>query len=651
MRLRRHHCRACGLIFCDEHSRRRMRLHTTGEEPASGEPVRVCEACFQKQQAPAHEQEPPRPTGTALRLHVAGEVSARDLTESFRARRAVHNAEQRRASEPILEAHGRLCAAENKGAFGKKRVVEWERDTATASCGVCHRGFTPIIRRHHCRLCGSVVCADCSAHRKPFANDGSVTYRSCVACHELVSRASRASDYARARASAERSEFASVYAALSAAARGVRREMVAFEDQVTALGTSTAVASVTDVIQTQQRLEQWLATLMSELKRFAAIPATGPEAALKEGVKRAPAALLKEGMPRFHQLKRTLELKAERKRGVAPNGAGTSADVAEGGAGAATDAMAACDVSDSAAPMQQQQPGEPAALNFPEPPQSAPGLTVAAPPPLSEPMASGPFSARVDAWKQSMRDKVGAVSWPQLPDSFNNPWAAGSSSSLTEEGANADGTSSLRASSEFAASEAAGGALLAGGSFLGGAGGAETANPFCAWCGHSASARGRAASPAPVPSGPIPLDEYLIAKRCLIDLSRSSMLYSRPHEHLRGVAGAPALLVGLLRLKDEHLQKVLLEMNTELDEHAEELGLDPAEQLREFTAAITATKQGETTCDTIDELVSRLLGVANVALNRMVEDVSPGRFDSAREALHKLKDGLKALYMETCIPY
>ena len=102
------------------------------------------------------------------------------------------------------------------------------------------------------------------------------------------------------------------------------------------------------------------------------------------------------------------------------------------------------------------------------------------------------------------------------------------------------------------------------------------------------------ASPAPVPSGPIPLDEYLIAKRCLIDLSRSSMLYSRPHEHLRGVAGAPALLVGLLRLKDEHLQKVLLEMNTELDEHAEELGLDPAEQLRAFTAAITATKQGET---------------------------------------------------------
>ena len=34
---------------------------------------------------------------------------------------------------------------------------------------------------------------------------------------------------------------------------------------------------------------------------------------LKEGVKRAPAALLKEGVPRLHQLKRTLEQKAEMK--------------------------------------------------------------------------------------------------------------------------------------------------------------------------------------------------------------------------------------------------------------------------------------------------------------------------------------------------
>ena len=36
---------------------------------------------------------------------------------------------------------------------------------------------------------------------------------------------------------------------------------------------------------------------------------------------------------------------------------------------------------------------------------------------------------------------------------------------------------------------------------------------------------------------------------------------------------------------------------------------------------------------------------------RLDDDVSQAHFAPARDALHALRDGLKAVYMEECIPY
>ena len=65
----------------------------------------------------------------------------------------------------------------------------------------------------------------------------------------------------------------------------MRREIALYDEQVSSLGTPHATASIADITTTQQRLEQWLATLMAELKRFSSLPAAGPELQLREGVK------------------------------------------------------------------------------------------------------------------------------------------------------------------------------------------------------------------------------------------------------------------------------------------------------------------------------------------------------------------------------
>ena len=695
----------CGLVFCDEHSSRRLRLGADNAPADVGEPQRVCEECFQSAHAPA---KPPQSTGTALRLHVAGDVTARDLSATFAARRAAHNASKRGAMVPLLDAYSRLC--QQSGPLARQRVVAWEADQAATRCGVCYRVFTPLLRRHHCRLCGSVVCADCSAKRTAPPADGAFVYRACSRCHDLQSRDARARAFAQARAAAASSPFASSFEALSAAAKGVRREMDTFESQVSELGTPAATASVDDVYATQARLERELTNLMGELKRFAALPSQPHEAVLKDGVKRAPLALLTEATPRFHALKRTLEFKALQKRSLAPlppeqaarpppppsasaaSAAATAPPQNEGGAGGA---LVGASVGGTSLPPMHEPAGS-IATHTAGSGADAMGVGAAAgvAPPLEWPTVDGVRSAvrrHVSGVAQNWNVAVASAGMSHLcvsqpTSAAPGAAAAGAASSAVPPAGSAPAAASLAgaractnpwgdgangppvASAPFATqadgpADAAAAAAAAATAHAppplapspptravdisDGSGAMYDAYAYDAYdaCGATVllpHALAAPPAPPPPPVGPIALDEYLIAKRALIDLSRSSMLYARPQL---------AEVVGVAQTKDTALQSVLNELNHELDSHAEDLGLDPAEQLREFTAAITAARPSEAECHTKAELLSRLLGVATGACRKLEEDVSPTRFVAARAALHALRERLAQVYESECIPY
>ena len=52
---------------------------------------------------------------------------------------------------------------EDKGA---KYGIDWQRDDASSVCRLCAEPFTAFRRRHHCRLCGQLVCDYCSRARR-----------------------------------------------------------------------------------------------------------------------------------------------------------------------------------------------------------------------------------------------------------------------------------------------------------------------------------------------------------------------------------------------------------------------------------------------------------------------------------------------------
>ncbi|KAG5176367.1 FYVE zinc finger-domain-containing protein, partial [Tribonema minus] len=41
----------------------------------------------------------------------------------------------------------------------------WMPNANSMCCRLCERTFTVVRRRHHCRMCGELVCNQCSPHR------------------------------------------------------------------------------------------------------------------------------------------------------------------------------------------------------------------------------------------------------------------------------------------------------------------------------------------------------------------------------------------------------------------------------------------------------------------------------------------------------
>ncbi|KAI9669277.1 MAG: carboxypeptidase Y-deficient [Alyxoria varia] len=160
-------CRKCGKLFCEEHTMYQMKLARSAQhEPVRGYWARVCETCYKSREG--------------YNDHCGLQ---RDRVESFAAirRRAVDQSylevsrlEKRLTkvtqvlTDPRLEQE-QGAVAYLKSFSGSKSlqrqleetVVDWEEDQTVLQCPFCHQEFsTYSFRKHHCRLCGRVVCGD-----------------------------------------------------------------------------------------------------------------------------------------------------------------------------------------------------------------------------------------------------------------------------------------------------------------------------------------------------------------------------------------------------------------------------------------------------------------------------------------------------------
>eukprot|EP01105_Mastigella_eilhardi_P020055 TRINITY_DN4754_c0_g1_i4.p1 TRINITY_DN4754_c0_g1~~TRINITY_DN4754_c0_g1_i4.p1 ORF type:complete len:215 (-),score=54.21 TRINITY_DN4754_c0_g1_i4:69-713(-) len=62
----------------------------------------------------------------------------------------------------------------------------WQNDHDAKKCTKCGLCFSVVNRRHHCRMCGFLVCAECSKQRVLLPDFDSGKHRVCDECAEKV---------------------------------------------------------------------------------------------------------------------------------------------------------------------------------------------------------------------------------------------------------------------------------------------------------------------------------------------------------------------------------------------------------------------------------------------------------------------------------
>jgi len=67
-------------------------------------------------------------------------------------------------------------------SFGSDSAPIWIPDDKVVNCPLCNEKFTIILRKHHCRKCGNIVCNGCSKHHMHVPNVSTKEVRVCEKC-------------------------------------------------------------------------------------------------------------------------------------------------------------------------------------------------------------------------------------------------------------------------------------------------------------------------------------------------------------------------------------------------------------------------------------------------------------------------------------
>ncbi|KAL2133299.1 hypothetical protein VTI74DRAFT_2565 [Chaetomium olivicolor] len=206
-------CRKCGRLFCEEHTMYQMKLsRSANHEPVRGVWCRVCETCYKSREGYNDHN--------GLSRDHTSDFAAIRAKKVERQRLEVARLEKRltKLTRLLVEAPADsvatsgllapLAGQRSQRKMIEQSVVTWEDDASVPRCPFCKQEFRPwTFRRHHCRICGRVICADpetgCSSEvglnvanptaiptaekpTRPANEQVSIDVRMCCECKSLI---------------------------------------------------------------------------------------------------------------------------------------------------------------------------------------------------------------------------------------------------------------------------------------------------------------------------------------------------------------------------------------------------------------------------------------------------------------------------------
>ncbi|KAF3026833.1 carboxypeptidase Y-deficient [Neopestalotiopsis sp. 37M] len=167
-------CRKCGRLFCEEHTMYQMKLsRSAAHEPTRGYWYRVCETCYKSRDGYNDHHGFARDHTSAF-SEIRKKKIDRQTLEISRLEKRLTKLTQLLANPPeemlnggggggtsLLSPVTSLASQRNQRKVIEQSVVTWEDDAKVSKCPFCQQEFGSwTFRRHHCRICGRVVCSD-----------------------------------------------------------------------------------------------------------------------------------------------------------------------------------------------------------------------------------------------------------------------------------------------------------------------------------------------------------------------------------------------------------------------------------------------------------------------------------------------------------
>lgn len=287
-------CRKCGKLFCEDHTMYQMKLSRQARhDPVRGFWCRVCETCYKSREGYNDHHGFERSHFDEFRTIRRKKVD-REHMESSRLEKRLTKLTQLLANPPPLEestgsGFWPLSAKAQRKAL-EQTIITWEEDAKVSSCPFCQQEFaTYTFRRHHCRLCGRVVCGDpktaCSSEiglnvsagsskTEKASNQISIDVRMCKDCtHTLFSK----SDFERELAQKPADQRA--YENLAQFERGIRLLLPRFQKLLVALQDPEKPPTpqqLADATKVRKRLMDAFAQFDNAARRIRDMPTESP---------------------------------------------------------------------------------------------------------------------------------------------------------------------------------------------------------------------------------------------------------------------------------------------------------------------------------------------------------------------------------------
>ncbi|ROV90672.1 hypothetical protein VPNG_10106 [Cytospora leucostoma] len=162
-------CRKCGRLFCEVHTMYQMKLSRSAiHEPVRGYWCRVCETCYKSRDG-YNDHSGVMVDHTDAFVAIRRKKVERHNLEIQRLEKRLTKLTQILANPPdevvgnggsLLLPVANLAGQKNQRKQLEQSVVTWEEDAKVPRCPFCQQEFSWSFRKHHCRICGRVVCSD-----------------------------------------------------------------------------------------------------------------------------------------------------------------------------------------------------------------------------------------------------------------------------------------------------------------------------------------------------------------------------------------------------------------------------------------------------------------------------------------------------------